>query len=370
MSSELYIGLMSGTSMDGIDAALIQSSDSGIKLIASHNTPWPKEIRHQLQALASPGDNEIDRLGTLDAATGEQFAKAALALLDNAGVSAQEVTAIGSHGQTIRHRPQATPPFTLQIGDANLIAELTGITTIADFRRRDMAAGGEGAPLVPAFHANLFQNPQEYRVVLNIGGIANLTALPKDAELPIFGFDTGPGNCLLDAWIQRHHKRPYDENGRWAASGNTDSRLLNRMLDDDYFQRSPPKSTGPEYFSLAWLEAHLAHFPEITPTDVQATLVTLSATSIATAIREATPDCQRLLVSGGGIHNTTLVTQLSQLLSPCPVVSTEKYGLHPDSVEAAAFAWLAQQTLLRKPGNIPAVTGAGHPVILGGIYPA
>ncbi|MFC1684738.1 anhydro-N-acetylmuramic acid kinase [Pseudomonadota bacterium] len=370
MSSELYIGLMSGTSMDGIDAALIQSSDSAIELIATHSLSWPEDIRQQLQTLATPGDNEIDRLGRLDAVAGDHFAQAALELLDNAGIAAHRVTAIGSHGQTIRHRPQASPPFTLQIGDPNRIAEQTGITTIADFRRRDMAAGGEGAPLVPAFHAYIFQSQDEYRVILNIGGIANLTALPTDPESPIFGFDTGPGNCLLDAWIQRHHKQPYDGNGEWAATGKTDKNLLKRMLDDGYFQRASPKSTGPEYFSLAWLETCLAKFPEIAPADVQATLVTLSANSIAGEILKAAPECQRVLVSGGGVHNAHLMTQLREQLTSCPVTSTEEYGLHPDWVEAAAFAWLAQQTLHGRPGNLPAVTGAKHPVILGGIYPA
>jgi anhydro-N-acetylmuramic acid kinase len=370
MSSELYIGLMSGTSMDGIDAALIQSSDSDIELIATHSLPWPDDIRQQLQILATPGDNEIDRLGSLDAAAGNHFAKAALELLENAGIAAHRVVAIGSHGQTIRHRPQASPPFTLQIGDPNRIAEHTGITTIADFRRRDMAAGGEGAPLVPAFHANRFQSQDEHRVILNIGGIANLTTLPADTGLPIFGFDTGPGNSLLDAWIQRHNKQLYDENGEWAATGKTDANLLDSMLEDGYFQRPPPKSTGPEYFSLAWLETYLTQFPEIAPTDIQATLVTLSATSIANAIMEAAPNCQRVLVSGGGVHNTTLITQLRAQLTSCPVASTGEYGLDPDWVEAAAFAWLAQQTLHHKPGNLPAVTGAKRPVILGGIYPA
>lgn len=370
MSSELYIGLMSGTSMDGIDAALLQFSDTDMELIASHSQPWPQGLRQQMLALATPGENEIDRLGVLDALAGQQFAAAALQLLDKTGIPAGDITAIGSHGQTIRHRPGASPPFSLQIGDPNRIAEQTGITTIADFRRRDMAAGGEGAPLVPAFHADIFQHPDEARAILNIGGIANLTLLPKASDSTVTGFDTGPGNCLLDSWIRHHQNQPYDENGDWAASGKPDTDLLATLLSDSYFQRRSPKSTGPEYFSLGWLEHHISCQPSLPPEDIQATLAALTAESISRALGDAAPDCRRVLVCGGGVHNSHLMGALRAQLGQTQLESTEAYGLHPDWVEAAAFAWLARRTLRGETGNLSSVTGASHASILGGIYPA
>jgi anhydro-N-acetylmuramic acid kinase len=361
---------MSGTSMDGIDAVLLRLSDTEIAMIGSHSRPWPEDIRQQMLALATPGENEIDRLGALDVLAGRQFGAAALELLSTTGISASDVTAIGSHGQTIRHRPEASPPFTLQIGDPNSIAEQTGITTIADFRRRDMATGGEGAPLVPAFHANLFQHPDEARAVLNIGGIANLTLLPKSGNGIVTGFDTGPGNCLLDSWIRHHQGQPYDKNGNWAASGKPHAELLATLLGDSYFQRSPPKSTGPEHFSLNWLEGHLAPHPKLPTEDIQATLTTLTAESISQALHNAALDCERLLVCGGGIHNNHLIEELRSRLGQLQLESTETYGVHPDWVEAAAFAWLARRTIRGETGNLSSVTGASHPSILGGIYPA
>lgn len=370
MRSELYIGLISGTSMDGIDAVLVRLTDSNLELIATHSLPWPDPIKRELLALANPGVNEIDRLGVTDAEAGNHFAAAALELLQKANLNPSEVRAIGCHGQTIRHRPQATSPFTLQIGDPNRIAERTGITTVADFRRRDMAAGGEGAPLVPAFHTSLFQSREEERVILNIGGIANLTLLPTDPAAPVLGYDTGPGNCLMDAWTRYHQQQAYDPNGSWAASGKVNDDLLENMLGDDYFRQCPPKSTGPEYFSRTWLDAHIRHFPEMPAADIQATLSALSAVSIAEAIKVTAPNCQRILVCGGGAHNGNLLSRLRAKLDPAPVENTEAYGLAPDWVEATAFAWLARQTLNNKPGNLPAVTGARHPVVLGGIYQA
>ncbi len=365
---EIYLGLMSGTSIDGIDAALVRFPAGRIALIATHSHPWPAPLQQALQRLTTPGDNEIDRLGELDALAANEFAAAARAVLDRAGIPPAAVAAIGSHGQTIRHRPDATPPFTLQIGDPNRIAELTGITTVADFRRRDMAAGGEGAPLTPALHQVLFGSDSEYRCVLNIGGIANITLLPP-GKAAVTGFDTGPGNCLLDSWAGRHGHAPFDRDGAWAATGKVHPPLLKRLLADRYFHRPPPKSTGREYFSPAWLERLTAPYPELPPADIQATLLALTAQSIGDAVTAAAPGCQRLLVCGGGAHNPALMAQLQRTLPACPVESCRHHGAEPDWVEAIAFAWLARQTLRGLPGNLPSVTGARHPVILGGIYP-
>ncbi len=368
MREELYIGLMSGTSMDGIDAVLVRFDTNGFELIAADCTPWPNNFKAQLRELASPGRDGIDQLGSADAQAGEYLADAALCLLKRARRDPSAISAIGSHGQTIRHRPTNKPPFTLQIGDPNRIAERTGITTVADFRRRDMAAGGEGAPLVPAFHAEVFRDSREQRAILNIGGIANLTVLPADHEAPVSGFDTGPGNTLLDTWICRHLQQPFDPNGSWAADGRIHAPLLEAMLRDDYFQRPPPKSTGPEYFSCDWLDRHLKRFPAIPPQDIQATLVALTCETISRALLAHAPNTQRVLVCGGGNHNRTLMMQLEQGLKPRPVESTRAYGLDPDWVEAIAFAWLARRTLQGLPGNLPDVTGARHAAILGGIY--
>jgi len=365
---KIYLGLMSGTSLDGIDAALVQFPQHSTELIATHCHPWPKALQQKLLGLTTPGGNEIDRMGGLDILVADEFALAAQQLLLKANISASAVTAIGSHGQTIRHRPEATPPFTLQIGDPNRIAERTKITTVADFRRRDMAAGGEGAPLVPAFHNALFHSSKEHRCILNIGGIANITLLPSQDGADIIGFDTGPGNCLLDSWSSRHIHAPFDAHGKWAATGEAHPALLKSMLADSYFDRPPPKSTGREYFNLAWLERLLMQHPELPPKDIQATLTALTAQSIANAIKTAGADYQQVLVCGGGVHNQTLMKQLQHALPECCIESTHNYGADPDWVEAIAFAWLAQQTMLGLFGNLPSVTGAHHPVILGGIY--
>jgi len=366
--AQIYLGLMSGTSMDGIDAALVRFPRQGMELMATYSHPWPKSLQQELQNLTTPGNNEIDRLGELDILAADEFASAAQKLLAEANTPASAVTAIGSHGQTIRHRPEAKNAFTLQIGDPNRIAEQTGITTVADFRRRDMAAGGEGAPLVPAFHNSLFSCNDAYRCILNIGGIANITLLPPQDRTAITGFDTGPGNCLLDSWAARHIHTPFDKGGEWAASGKIHSTLLKLMLANGYFDRPPPKSTGREYFNLAWLEKLTDQQPGVLPEDIQATLTALTAQSIAHAIKTTAPDCRQLLVCGGGIHNSLLMTQLQHELPQCRIESTRHYGADPDWVEAIAFAWLARQTLLGLSGNLPSVTGARHPVILGGIY--
>jgi anhydro-N-acetylmuramic acid kinase len=370
MDAPLYIGLISGTSMDGIDAVLMRLSDEGQEILASHDHPWPEELRQELRAIAKPGDNEIERMGVLDIQVANQFAKAAWELLKQARIQPNQVAAIGSHGQTIRHHPGGPAPFTLQIGDPNRIAEATGITVVADFRRRDMAAGGEGAPLAPAYHAALLRKEGESRVVLNLGGIANITTLPADPDAAAVGFDTGPSNTLLDAWSREHLNRPYDALGAWAKSGQVNEALLAAMLDDPYFYKPAPKSTGPEHFHLGWLRQLLAQHPVAQLEDVQATLTALSVESIARAIEANAPDCQRLIACGGGVHNSNLMQKLEQRLPAMTIDSSAVHGIDPDHVEAAAFAWLAKQTLEGRPGNLPTVTGASHPVVLGGIYPA
>lgn len=369
MNDSLYIGMMSGTSMDGIDAVLLRFSESGQMLVASHRLPWPEELQRELRAIAVPGDNEIDRLGVLDLQVGERFATAARELLRQAGVAADAVSAIGCHGQTIRHRPDGPNPFTLQIGDPNRIAEMTGITTVADFRRRDMAAGGQGAPLVPAYHAALFRTPGECRVLLNLGGIANLTILPATPEEPVRGFDSGPGNTLLDTWARRHLDRPFDQDGEWAAGGSVQEAALEQLLDDPYFQLPPPKSTGPERFHLAWAAERWNGIEAAPPADVQATLTALTVESVCRQLESAAPECVRVIACGGGVYNRELMRGLERRLYGIPLETTEAYGIAPQLVEAAAFAWLARQTLERHPGNLPSVTGATHPVILGAVYP-
>lgn len=370
MHTERYfIGLMSGTSMDGIDAALASFSDTGMKLVSTYQHPWPEALRQRLKALASSQHISLHDYGLIDAECGEQFGLASLKLLQKSNINKDQVEAIGSHGQTLYHSPHSSPSFTLQIGDPNRIAQLAGITTVADFRRRDMAAGGQGAPLVPAFHQAIFQPQDSTRVILNIGGISNITILPAD-EQPVVGFDTGPGNCLLDYWVHKHTGKTYDKAGAWAASGTVNQRLLGLMLDDRYFAQLPPKSTGTEYFSPEWLEAILAGVSPLSATDVQATLISLTALSITDMIKQHAPHSQSILVCGGGVHNDFLMQKISETARGIPVSSTASANVDPDWLEAQAFAWLARETLARRPGNLPSVTGANQPVILGGIYPA
>ncbi len=370
MDAPLYIGLISGTSMDGIDAVLMRLSDDEQEMVASHDHPWPEELRKELRAIASPGNNEIERMGILDIQVADHFAKAAWELLKQARIRPEQVTAIGSHGQTIRHQPERPAPFTLQIGDPNRIAEATGITVVADFRRRDMAAGGEGAPLAPAYHAAQLRAEGETRVVLNLGGIANITILPADPDTAASGFDTGPSNTLLDAWAREHLDQAFDASGAWAKTGRVAEELLAAMLEDPYFYKPAPKSTGPELFHLGWLRRLLASHPVPQPEDVQATLTALTVESIARAVEAEAPECRRIIACGGGVHNENLMQQLQARLPQMTIETSTAHGIDPDHVEAAAFAWLARQTLERRPGNLPAVTGAAHPVVLGGIYPA
>jgi anhydro-N-acetylmuramic acid kinase len=362
-----YIGLMSGTSADAIDLALVNFADNPPSLAGTHSIPLPASIRQQIHALATPADNEIDRLGALDRQLGKLFADSINQFLKKLQLNPQQIIAIGSHGQTIRHRPPGTleHPFTLQIGDPNMIAEHTGITTVADFRRRDMAAGGQGAPLVPAFHQAMFHSDRIDRVVVNIGGMANITWLPKSGQT--LGFDTGPGNVLMDTWIFKNLGRSYDANGDWAASGSVDAGLLASLLAHLFFQQTPPKSTGREAFNLEWLNSHLAQ-SKLAPVDTQATLLALTAHSIAKDINQLSNSSCEVFVCGGGAYNLKLMSELTQLLPKAKVASTAALGIAPEWIEAMAFAWLARQTMNRKHGNLSAVTGAEREVILGGVY--
>jgi anhydro-N-acetylmuramic acid kinase len=343
-----------------VDAALVRFGAEP-ELVATHTLPYPAELRAELLRLAVPGENEMDRLGRADVAVGRHFARAVNELLARAGVAREGVCAAGSHGQTVRHRPGGAAPFTLQIGDPNVIAAETGLPVVADFRRKDMALGGQGAPLVPAFHAAVFARPGEARAVVNIGGIANVTLLPADAAAPVRGFDTGPGNTLLDAWCRRHRGEPMDRGGAWAASGRVQAGLLRALLADEFFARAAPKSTGPEHFSLAWLEARAGGHA---PADVQATLVALTAESIAAAVRGVAG----VFVCGGGARNAVLMAALRERLPGVRVETTAALGVDPGWVEAMAFAWLARQRIKARPGNCTGVTGAARPAVLGGLW--
>jgi anhydro-N-acetylmuramic acid kinase len=361
--SELYIGLMSGTSVDGIDAALVDLSYSTPKLLAFECYPFSKELTTKIKKFSTDQPLLLKNYGALDCQLGHLFAKASHQLLIKAKVAAAEVIAIGSHGQTLFHDPNAAFPFSLQIGDPNIIVEKTNITTIADFRRRDIAAKGQGAPLAPAFHQAVFPMLHQTSCVVNIGGIANITLKSNDK---IIAFDTGAGNTLMDYWCQKHCHKPYDNQGDWAKSGRVIPQLLAHFKQASYFQLSPPKSTGKEYFSSQWLENHLIQ-TSYKAEDIQATLCQLTVESIVDAIQIHAPYLDELLICGGGVHNKHLRAGLRQ--KGYQVHSTEKAGIHPDHVEAIAFAWLAKQTMNHLTGNLPAVTGANNAVILGGIYP-
>lgn len=377
--SEFFIGLMSGTSMDGIDAALVEfrpsPDDQGgrIELIAALCHPLDTSLVRALQDLVETGDTSLKRLGQLDAQLGQCFADAAAQLLKKSSLPAARISAIGSHGQTIWHDVGATDKQlanSMQIADPNRIAQQTGITTVADFRRRDIAAGGQGAPLVPAFHAAYFATDQEDRITLNIGGIANIALLPRDQGAPILGCDTGPGNCLLDRWIQRHHNKKYDAGGEWARAGTVNHPLLDALLADPYFSQESPKSTGTDYFSIDWLLKRLSGLDEPSPEDVQCTLVELTARSIRDTCLDMMPNAQAIYVCGGGAQNAYLMERLARLVDPIRVETTASLGIDPDWVEAMAFAWIARETLANRAANCPSVTGASQPVVLGAIYPA
>jgi anhydro-N-acetylmuramic acid kinase len=369
MIEDLYIGLMSGTSVDGIDAALVSFDRAAqAQIIDTYYRPYPLSLRANILALCQPGANEIQRLGEMDILLGKAFAEAVNSLLAKQSLAANKIKAIGSHGQTIRHHPFQAPRFTIQIGDPNTIAAETGITTVADFRRKDIAFEGQGAPLAPAFHHYAFASNKANRMVVNIGGIANITFLPKKVESICLGYDTGPGNTLLDAWINLHHKKTHDHQGTWGAQGKVHTSLLAKLLSDPYFQLPPPKSSGREYFNLLWLENYLQLFSHtLSAIDIQATLTELTAQSIVNAC--TTLPHGEILVCGGGAYNIFLMKRLQDLAGPhYTVSSTAKYHYPPQCIESMLFAWLARQTLQKKPGNLPSVTGAKQSTILGGIY--
>jgi anhydro-N-acetylmuramic acid kinase len=363
-SEELFIGLMSGTSLDGVDAVLMEFSGDRFRQVAQRMVPYEESLRDEILALHEPRAGELHESMLLANRLSQMCAESVQLLIEASGVEARRVLAIGCHGQTVRHRPEFG--YTIQLGNGALLAELTGITVICDFRSRDIAAGGEGAPLVPAFHRAAFSHPREHRVIVNVGGIANLTDLPPGGS--VGGFDTGPGNLLMDAWVQRHLGKPYDESGAWAASGKPIGPLLDQLLAHEFFSRRPPKSTGRDIFNLDWIESQLSagHRPE----DVQATLAALTAETIAGGIRLHCTGVQRIWLCGGGAHNTTLLGRLADLLPGQSVGTTDDLGIGVDWVEACAFAWLARQTLAGQPGNLPAVTGARGPRILGAIHHA
>lgn len=367
---ELYIGLMSGTSIDAIDAALVEFSGNTCKSLGAIQHPIPAPLREDIVQLCQPGDDNIDLLGRTDRALAMLFSQACTRLISQCGVAPAQVTAIGSHGQTVRHRPgvAASPGhFTLQIGDPSTIAVLTGITTVADFRRKDMARGGQGAPLVPGFHRFLFHSPEANRVVINIGGIANISWLPSDGE--VIGFDTGPGNRLLDIWASRHLDQPFDSEGAWARSGVLRNDLLESLLRHPFLDRLPPKSTGREDFNSTWLLDQLAGcMDRYQPADVQSTLAWFTARTIVNSFNFLPEQVDAVFVCGGGARNTHLMEILQQLCREIPVRSTADLGMPPQQVESAAFAWLARQTLNRLPGALSSVTGARGDSVLGGIF--
>ncbi|MBV7314262.1 anhydro-N-acetylmuramic acid kinase [Shewanella sp. NIFS-20-20] len=360
----LYIGIMSGTSMDGVDTVLVDFSGTP-QLVCAHSEVMPDHLRKGLQRLCQPASDEINRLGRLDRTVAELCAKATNALLKKAGVSPSQVTAIGCHGQTIRHMPNLEVSFTLQIGDPNTLAVLTGIDVIADFRRKDIALGGQGAPLVPAFHQQVFAS-KSARMIVNIGGMANITYLPGNAE-QVLGFDTGPGNVLIDYWMQQCHQQPYDKDGDFAKQGQTDLDLLQQMLSHSYFAQPYPKSTGRELFNQAWLSHQLADFSHLADADIQSSLLDLTCHSIANDITAIDPNAQ-VFICGGGAFNGELMRRLQRLLPSQAVLTTEQLGVSPTWVEAIAFAWLALRFKQGLCANLPAVTGANRPGILGALY--
>ena len=369
---QLFIGIMSGTSLDGVDATLCRF-DEGCELIATHFLPYPAELKLALLALHTPTGNELEAAILLGNQLAKLYADAVTALLASANIDADKVTAIGCHGQTIRHCPNVDPElgFTLQIGNNALLAELTNISVVGDFRSRDIAAGGQGAPLVPAFHQAIFGSKEKNRVIVNIGGIANITYLAKNGT--VLGFDSGPGNMLLDSWAKLRLGKDYDANGDWAATGVVLNSLLSGMLAEPYFMLPPPKSTGRDLFNDHWLKQHLL-YPHLRSEDVARTLVALTAHTIHDAIAQGRIDIDNgqideVYLCGGGAHNTLLVNSLKEMMNGQLLATTDDLGIGVDWVEAVAFAWLAKQTIDNKPSNLPAVTGAKGLRVLGAIYP-
>ena len=361
MPPTLYIGAISGTSIDGLDIALVDAAARPPRILEATTVPLPTALAAALRELAAPGANEVDRMARADAELGEFIGGSVRAL-----AKGRDIAAIGSHGQTIRHGPRATPTYTVQIGDPNRIAEVAGIDVVADFRRRDMAAGGEGAPLVPLFHEALFGGQHQPRAILNIGGIANVTVLGGGGHAR--GFDTGPGNALLDAWTRAQRGLDYDDDGAWAAQGTILPSLLDKLREDPFLKTPPPKSTGKETYNLDYVRERIADDEEAT--DVQATLAEFTALSVAEAIGAWAPAAAEVIACGGGRLNGDLMRRLRHRLAPRPLHSSDELGVDGDAIEAAAFAWLAHRFLAGLPGNAPAATGASGPRPLGALYPA
>ena len=380
--SDYYIGLMSGTSLDGVDGVLVDLSAPTLRVLAAASLPFSTHFRAALLALNSPAHNELHKAARAGNQLAGIYADVVKALLEQTatqGIRSVDISAIGAHGQTVRHQPQATSAgpagagYTLQLNNPAMLAELTGMDVVADFRSRDVAAGGQGAPLVPAFHAAVFGRTDEDVAVLNLGGIANLSILPAGGHADVTGFDCGPGNALMDAWCQQHTSQPFDDAGQWAASGKLLPGLLASLLDEPYFALPPPKSTGRDLFSMVWLRHKLAPFSAASaarPQDIQATLTELTARTCTEAFKRCAKSATTLFVCGGGAFNRYLLQRIQAGLPGVAVVSSEAHGLPPLQVEAAAFAWLAQRTVKREPGNVPGVTGAAGLRILGAIYPA
>lgn len=376
---DYFIGLMSGTSLDGVDGVLVDFSGDPIRVVAAATEPFAPAFRAELLALNTPADNELHRAARAGTQLAAVYARVVRQLLEQAskhGIAAAQIEAIGAHGQTVRHLPQRTGDeasgagYTIQLNNPALLAELTGIDVVADFRGRDVAAGGQGAPLVPAFHQSVFGRADAMVSVLNLGGIANISVLPAAEKSDILGFDCGPGNALMDAWCQQHTGQPFDAGGAWAAGGKLLPALLASLLNEPYFSAPPPKSTGRDLFSLAWLAGKLAPFRAERPQDIQNTLTELTASACISSVSSYGKDSAELLVCGGGAFNTHLMQRLQAGLPTMRVRTSAAHGLPPLQVEAAAFAWLARQAVRRQPGNLASVTGAAGPRVLGAIYPA
>lgn len=364
---EYYIGVMSGTSMDGIDAVLVGIEGEKLETVAHHSTDFPKELRTQLEALLGNYQTGVRQFGEIDHQLGLTYAEAINELIAKSGMKPDEISAIGCHGQTVFHQPDQPFPFTMQLGDPNLIAAKTGIKTVADFRRMDMAFGGGGAPLAPAFHQYFLNSSKEKRCILNLGGIANITLLADD-DNQVIGFDTGPANCLMNNWVKMKLGKNYDDDGQWAKNGTVIPELLDQMLSDEYFQLPSPKTTGRELFNLNWLNQQLENFHEYENEDIQASLLELTAKTVALSIQKSAPDTDAVYVCGGGAYNSYLLDRLASNLSGVKVYSTQKIGIPPQLVESTAFAWLAMRRIKGLHGNLPSVTGASAKVLLGTIY--
>jgi anhydro-N-acetylmuramic acid kinase len=360
----LFVGVISGTSMDSIDTVLVNFTQKKLTIVARHSHPFPERLRSHLAALQTAPLISLQDLGEYDMQLGELFAEAVLALVKKTSVSSHDIKAIGSHGQNICHSPKGEYPFTMQIGNPHRILERTGISVVADFRQADVVRGGQGAPLAPLLHREYLSHPHKNRLILNLGGIANITLLPSDGN-PVIGFDTGPANGLLDAWALKHKGQLYDAEGQFARSGKVNTNLLKKLLSDAYFTKPYPKSTGKEYFNLNWLSKHLI---DESPEDVQATLLALTVQSIKQAVQSLPATIDEIFVYGGGIHNTYLIEQLAAAFAPTPVASTEVLDIKPMDMEALLFAWLAKCRIEKKVIATQTITGSRSQGLLGALY--